>query len=391
MTGSAARAFVLAAAIAAAGGCRRGTSATATASGPDGAAPATAPAPAPAPAARRFHRIDVHTHIGPDGIPRAIRLMDEWGIDGVVNLSGMYPGPPRGMLETQLAAAATGRGRIAVFMTPNFRLVRMGKGYGEAMADELTAGHKLGARGLKITKGLGLGIPAAYGKHLLPVDDPGLDPLFERAGALGMPVAIHIGDPKAFWKPVSPDNERWDELRVHPEWSFYGPGIPSWQQLYDQFERLVARHKKTTFIGVHFGNDPEDPDNVARMLDKYPNFFIDTAARVPEIGRHPQEKMRRFYAKYQDRVLFGTDTGIGAEDADMMYGSTGADVPTRADEVRFFTSTWRYFETPDRQFESPTPIQGRWKIDGVGLPESVLRKIYFDNAARILRWRPPGT
>ena len=391
MTGSAARAFVLAAAIAAAGGCRRGTSATATASGPDGAAPATAPAPAPAPAARRFHRIDVHTHIGPDGIPRAIRLMDEWGIDGVVNLSGMYPGPPRGMLETQLAAAATGRGRIAVFMTPNFKLVRMGKGYGEAMADELTAGHKLGARGLKITKGLGLGIPAADGKHLLPVDDPGLDPLFERAGALGMPVAIHIGDPKAFWKPVSPDNERWDELRVHPEWSFYGPGIPSWQQLYDAFERLVARNKKTTFIGVHFGNDPEDPDNVARMLDKHPNFFIDTAARVPEIGRHPQEKMRRFYAKYQDRVLFGTDTGIGPDDADMMFGSTGAAPPTRADEIRFFTSTWRYFETAERQFESPTPIQGRWKIDGVGLSESVLRKIYFDNAARVLRWRPPGT
>jgi hypothetical protein len=82
---------------------------------------ATAPA---AKAARKFHRIDVHTHIGPDGIPRAMRLMDEWGIDGAVNLSGMYPGPPRSMLETQLAAAGTSGGRIAVFMTPNFKLVR---------------------------------------------------------------------------------------------------------------------------------------------------------------------------------------------------------------------------------------------------------------------------
>jgi predicted TIM-barrel fold metal-dependent hydrolase len=390
-----ARALVLAAATVAAGGCRRGRAVTVAADGATtgmtAATTASAPA-APAPAKPpRFHRIDVHTHIGPDGIPRAVRLMNEWGIDGVVNLSGMYPGPPRDMLETQLAAAATGGGRIAVFMTPNFKLVRMGKGYGEAMAAELTAGQRLGARGLKITKGLGLGYPGPDGKRLLAIDDPGLDPLWARAGALGMPVAIHIGDPKAFWKPVSPENERWDELRVHPEWSFHGPGIPSWQQLYDAFERLVARHKKTTFIAVHFGNDPENPDNVARMLDKYPNFFIDTAARVPEIGRHPQEKMRKFYAKYQDRVLFGTDTGIGADDADMMYGSNGAGVPTRADEVRFFTSTWRYFETSDRQFESPTPIQGRWKIDGVGLPESVLRKIYFDNAARVLRWRPPGT
>jgi predicted TIM-barrel fold metal-dependent hydrolase len=385
---TAARALVIAAAALATNGCRRGAS-------PAGAVtPATDGASASPPAradARRFHRIDVHTHIGPDGIPRAVRLMNEWGIDGVVNLSGMHPGPPRGMLEMQLAAAASSGGRIAVFMTPNFKLVRVVKNYGEAMAAELAEGQRLGARGLKITKGLGLGIPTPDGKRLLAVDDPGLDPLFERAGALGMPVAIHIGDPKAFWKPVSPDNERWDELRVHPEWSFAGPGIPSWQQLYDAFEHLVARHKKTTFIGVHFGNDPEDPDNVARMLDKYPNLYIDTAARVPEIGRHPQEKMRRFYAKYQDRVLFGTDTGIGPDDADMMYGSTGADVPTRADEVRFFTSTWRYFETSDRQFESPTPIQGRWKIDGVGLPESVLRKIYFENAARVLRWRPPGT
>jgi predicted TIM-barrel fold metal-dependent hydrolase len=376
--------------LAAAMGCRREAPPVAAAAEAGGATP---PAPAPPPPAkpRRFHRIDVHTHIGPSGIARAVRLMDEWGIDGVVNLSGMHPGPPRNMLETQLEAAAGAGGRIAVFMTPNFKLVRMGKGYGEAMAAQLAEGQRLGARGLKITKGLGLGYPGPDGKRLLAIDDPGLDPLWKRAGELGMPVAIHIGDPKAFWKPVSPANERWDELRVHPEWSFAGPGIPSWQQLYDAFERLVARHKKTTFIGVHFGNDPEDPDNVARMLDKYPNLYVDTAARVPEIGRHPQEKMKRFYAKYQDRVLFGTDTGIGPDDADMMYGSTGAEVPTRADEVRFFTSTWRYFETADRQFESPTPIQGRWKIDGVGLPESILRKIYFENAARVLRWRPPGT
>jgi predicted TIM-barrel fold metal-dependent hydrolase len=352
-------------------------------------APAAAPAPAP-PQPRKFHRIDVHTHISPDGIPRALRLMDEWGIDGAVNLSGMYPGPKH-MLDVQIAAASESKGRVIVFTMPNFKLVATDPQYGKTMAAMLDEAKRLGARGLKITKGLGLGVPVPDRTRLLPVDDHGLDPLFDRAGKLGMPVAIHIGDPKAFWQPATPANERWDELRVHPEWSFAGPGIPSWQELYDAFERLVARHPRTTFIGVHFGNDPEDPDTVARMLDKHPNLYIDTAARVPEIGRHPQEKMRKFYAKYQNRVLFGTDTGIGAEPEDMMYGSTGADVPGRADEVRFFTSTWRYFETSDRQFESPTPIQGRWKIDGVGLPEAVLRKIYFENAARLLRWRPPGT
>jgi predicted TIM-barrel fold metal-dependent hydrolase len=343
---------------------------------------------APSPGKKHLPRIDVHMHIGPDGIARAVRLMDEWGIDGGINLSGMFPGPPHNALETQLDAAKLSKGRIAVFANADFRLVHTRKDYGKAMADLLGESRRLGAIGLKIPKGLGLGYPTADRRHLLPVDDPGLDPLFEKAGELDMPIAIHIGDPKAFWKPATPDNERWDELQAHPEWSFYGEPVPSWEQLYDAFERRVARHPKSTFIAVHFGNDPEDPERVARMLDRYPNFYIDTAARVPEMGRHPADRMRRFYEKYQDRILFGTDTGVGATQEDMMYGSNGANPPTRADEVRFFTQTWRYFETLDRQFESPTPIQGRWKIDGVGLPQPILRKVYFDNAARILRWKP---
>ena len=365
----------------------------------DGAASTTAPAAHAAttdttgattarPGAKRLPRIDVHMHIGPDVIPRAVRLMDEWGIDGGINLSGMYPGPPRQMLEMQLAAAAKSGGRIGVFANADFRLVRVRPDYGAAMAAMLGESQRLGAIGLKIPKGLGLGYPAADRRHLLPVDDPGLDPLFEKAGELGFPIAIHVGDPKAFWKPANPDNERWDELQAHPEWSFYGEPVPSWEQLYDAFERRVARHPKSHFIAVHFGNDPEDPERVAKMLDKYPNFYIDTAARVPEIGRHPVDRMRKFYEKYQDRILFGTDTGVGESQEDMMYGSNGANPPTRADEVRFFTQTWRYFETLDRQFESPTPIQGRWRIDGVGLPESILRKVYFDNAAKLLRWKP---
>jgi predicted TIM-barrel fold metal-dependent hydrolase len=354
------------------------------------------PADAGTTRARRLPRIDTHMHVMPDGIPRALKLMDEWGIDGVVNLSGMYPGPPRHMLEAQLEAAAQTHGRMVVFANADFRLVRAWPNdYGARMAAELAESKRLGARGLKIPKGLGLGYPAPDGQHLLPIDDPGLDPLFEKAGALAMPVAIHIGDPKAFWEPPTAQNERWDELRAHPEWSFYsngsGAGYPPWQSLYDAFERRVARHPKTTFIAVHFGNDPEDPDNVARMLDKYPNFYIDTAARVPEMGRHDAAKMRAFFEKYQDRILFGTDTGVGATDEDMMFGSNGELPPTRADEERFFKATWRYFETSDKQFESPTPIQGRWKIDGIGLPEPVLRKVYFENAARVLGWRPQGT
>jgi predicted TIM-barrel fold metal-dependent hydrolase len=308
----------------------------------------------------------------------------------MVNLSGGSIGAG---LEVQLAAAISSGGRISVFVNPDFRELLRGPGYGERMAAKIAAARSLGAIGVKISKGLGLGYERADGS-LLPVDDPGLDPLFEKAGQLGMPIAIHVGDPKAFWRAPTPDNERFDELSTHPGWSYYGQPVPSWQQLYDAFERRVARHPHTTFIGVHFGNDPEDPDNVARMLDRYPNLYLDTAARVPEIGRedaaHEREKMRAFFIKYQDRILFGTDTGVGPAPEDLMLGSSGKDPPNAAEVERFFDSTWRYFETSDRGFEHPTPIQGRWKIDGLGLPRDVLAKVYAGNAVRLLGIQLPA-
>jgi predicted TIM-barrel fold metal-dependent hydrolase len=187
-------------------------------------------------------------------------------------------------------------------------------------------------------------------------------------------------------------NERFDELRVHPRWSFYGAPV-SWEELYAQFERRVARHPKTKFIGVHFGNDPEDPARVAQMLDQHRNLFIDTAARIPEIGRvdanHDASRMRAFFERYQDRILFGTDTGVGQAEEDLMLGSTGATPPGPADVVRFFESTWRWFETDERGIPSPTPIQGRWTIDGVALPRAILEKVYAGNAARLLGVKLP--
>ena len=205
-----------------------------------------------------------------------------------------------------------------------------------------------------------------------------------------MPVAIHTGDPKAFWQPPGPKNERYDELKAHPEWSFYGEPVPSWEQLYQSFERRVARHPKTTFIGVHFGNDPEDPDQVARMLDKYPNLYIDTAARVPEIGRHDRG---------QDAALLREVPGSGAvrhrhrhrrqPGRDDVRLQRRRSRPPRRTRSCSSAATYRYFETRDRQFPHPTPIQGRWSIDGVGLSEAILRKIYFENAARAPRLSAP--
>jgi predicted TIM-barrel fold metal-dependent hydrolase len=325
-------------------------------------------------------KIDVHTHFGPDGAAHLIALMDAHGIDTVVNLSGGTPG--RG-LEEQLAVAARYPGRIVVFTLLDWRKARTGPGYGRRMAADLPRAKQLGARGVKIPKGLGLGYTDATGR-LIAVDDPELDPIFAAAGELGLPIAIHVGDPVAFWRPPTPDNERYDELRAHPDWSFNGAGVPSWEELFAQLERRIARHPGTTFISVHFGNAAEYPDRVAALLDKYPNLYVDTAARIPEMGRHDAEKMHALLEKYQGRVLFGTDLGVGAEPNDLMLGSTGAEPPTPADVERFFSATWRYFETRDKAFPHPTPIQGDWTIDGVGLAPGALRKIYGDNARRLL-------
>lgn len=327
-------------------------------------------------------RIDTHTHVQPGALARAVALLGAHRIVHLVNLSGGSPGDG---LEEALAEARQ-VGHTTVFVNPDFREARKGPGYGARMAAKIRKAKALGARGVKIFKGLGLGYTDAHGR-LLPVDDPGLDPLFAAAGKLGMPIAIHTGDPKAFWKPPTPDNERFDELRVHPGWSFWQAPV-SWEQLYDQFERRVARNPKTIFIGVHFGNDPEDPARVAQMLDRHKNLYIDTAARVPEIGRedanHDPARMRAFFERYQDRILFGTDSGIGTGPHDLMLGSTGATPPTAADVERFFTSTWRWFETNDRDIPSPTPIQGRWNVDGIGLERAVLEKVYRQNAERLL-------
>jgi predicted TIM-barrel fold metal-dependent hydrolase len=335
---------------------------------------------APAPEPPRPRKIDVHVHAGPEGVDRLVELMDRFGIDVAVNLSGGWPGEG---LEEQLAAAARHPGRVLVFCNLDWQEPREGPGYGHRMAAKVAAARRLGAVGVKIEKGLGLGYRNSMGRRIA-VDDPALDPIFETAGRLGMPVAIHSGDPVAFWRPATPDNERWNELRAHPAWSFHGRGLPSWEEIFAELERRIARHPETTFISVHFGNAAEYPDRVAALLERHPNLYVDTAARIPELGRHDAERMRALFVRHADRILFGTDLGVGPGRRDLMLGSTGEEPPTDADVERFFGATWRYFETRDRGFPHPTPIQGDWMIDGVGLPAKALTAIYGGTAARLL-------
>ncbi len=333
-------------------------------------------------------KIDVHTHLGVDMAAEIVELLGQQGIVLALNASG--GSPERGLSRSIEAQQAIG-GRIRPYCN-----IDIGRAldadwveYSERMVREC---KRMGAVGLKMFKGLGLGLIDDAG-NLVPVDDPRFDRMFEVAGELHLPVLIHSGDPQAFFRAPTRDNERYDELSAHPDWSFYGPRPdggqwPSWEEIFAQYERRVARHPHTTFLGAHFGNAPEEPDRVGRMMDRYPNLVIETGARIPEIGRHDAARMHRFFERYQDRILFGTDFAMGS--FGLTLGSSGAEPDTLDRVPFFFNAHWRYFETDDRDFAHPTPIQGRWTIDGIGLARPLLEKLYWRNAARIFDLELPA-
>jgi predicted TIM-barrel fold metal-dependent hydrolase len=251
----------------------------------------------------------------------------------------------------------------------------------------LEQAKKDGVVGIKVFKALGLGVRTADGR-LLSAEDPRLDPIFEACGRLGLIFAWHIADPVAFFKAPTPDNERYDELKIAKSWSFHGEDFPSFDALMQSQERRIARHPDTTFLLIHLGNNAEDLDYVDRLLSTYKNVLVDTSARVPEFGRHPAEKVRDFFIKHQDRILFGSDWIVDG-DGSMQLGSVWHvpdQVPGVPEAVEFFDRHWRYFETKDRQIDHPTPIQGRWKVDAIGLPVDVLRKLYVTNAEKLI-WK----
>jgi predicted TIM-barrel fold metal-dependent hydrolase len=345
-------------------------------------------------------RIDAHVRFGPGAVADAIRVAEANGLRALVNLSGGWSG---GELEAQLAAARPYGARVSVFMNPDFQGC-CSDAWAAREAARLADGQRLGAKGLDVPRALGLAVvdeaKAARGAPQLearvPLDSGALEPIWQACERLGLPVVLHAGDAKAFFEPPGPGNERAEELALVPGWSLADrTRYPAWDQLFAEFVRVVERHPKVTFVGAHFGNDAEDPAAVRALMDRLPNLWIDTAARVPELGRHAAAAREAILA-HPDRVLFGSGFEVvqGPDFKGIVYGAGQPYVvdPKIARGVamaRFFDGTYRFFETRDRGIPSPTPIQGTWDVEGVGLPREVLEQVYHLNAERLLQLELP--
>ncbi len=300
-------------------------------------------------------------------------LMDRKNIRVMVNLTG---GVGKGLEETIRKFQQPYPERFVIFTEPWWERANQ-PGYSKFQADEIVRAHQAGARGLKILKTLGLYLREEISKGpLVKIDDPRFDPMWETCGSLGMPVAIHVSDPEAFFLPIDRFNERFEELNNHPDWSFHGRDFPSNAELLEARNRVLARHPKTQFIVLHVGNDAENLPYVSECMDRFPNMHVELGARIGELGRQPRTA-KKFFEKYQDRILFGTDAV-----------PHGIDTPQQIFNDELYEIYYRFLETEDEYFDyapAPVPPQGRWRIYGLGLPDGILKKAYFENAAQLLR------
>ncbi len=313
----------------------------------------------------KFYVIDIHNHVNDaggvhgDDVPAAevVKGMDRANVKTVVILTGMWGEKLQGVLDKMVKPYPD---RFVVFAQMDWSKID-DPNFSTEMVAQLDDAVKRGARGLKVLKDWGLGVKDKSGK-LVPIDDPRMDPVWEECGRLGIPVAIHSTDPEAFFTPTDAKNERYEELMHNPSWSFYGSAFPDKATLLEERNHIVAKHPKTTFIALHVANWPENLDAVSEWLRKYPNMYVELGAREAELGRQPR-RAGAFFAEFQDRILFGTDS----EPVPEMYANY-----------------FRWLQTDDEYFPYwGYPGQGRWMIYGMGLPDGILEKVYHGNAEKI--------
>ncbi len=314
--------------------------------------------------------IDVHNHLGRwhgDGdwsvadVTALLQLMDEAEVEAIVNLDGGWGEELEANLDRYDRAHP---GRFLTFARLDWS--RCGEaGFGDRLGDSLADSARRGAKGLKIWKDVGLRVRDGDDR-LVFLDDPRLEALWDVAAATALPILVHTADPVAFFQPLNGHNERVEELLRHPDWHFHGPEFPPLARLLEAFEAMIAANPAVTYIGAHVGCLAEDLDWVSGMLDRYPNFNVDIAARIAELGRQPR-RVQELIRRHPTRILLGTDC-----------------FPPRAEDYRRYV---HFLESSDEGFpygDTEPPGTGRWTISGLALEPELAARIEGDNARSLL-------
>ena len=309
----------------------------------------------------KFPVIDVHSHHRP-GFSTAewseiVNAMDGLNLQVLVNLSGGSGATiVRGVNTIQQSDHPE---RMVFFSNLDFR-GGVKPGFGERAAAQLERDVAAGAVGLKFFKNFGIDVRDENGVRVA-VDDPELDPVFEVAGQLGVPVLMHVGEPLSFYEPVDQYNERWLELTLLPRRRLPADQYPGFETMMEERNRRFARHPGTNFISAHMGWHANDLGRLGRLLDRMPNVYVETGAILYELGRQPWTA-REFFESYQDRILFGKDSFA-------------------PDEFPYY---WRTFETRDEYFDYYRGYHAFWQMYGMDLPDEVLKKVYYRNALKLI-------
>jgi len=302
----------------------------------------------------RFPVVDAHSHAyaeTPEAIQRWLGLMDEVGVATSFVLTGATGADFRD-LSARYAAAHPGR---FVMFAGFEKDGAEAPDYGERLRRRLRDDVAAGAAGLGELTDKGMGL-VRVGDTRYFIDDPRFDPLWDEAGRLGVPAFVHIAEPAAFYEPPDEHND----LRRSFQWSLYEKGTPGFRAMLQKLERVLERHRGTRYVAVHAFNLANDLAAVGALLERHPNVDVDFAARMWELARQPYSA-RRFFPKYQGRILFGTDND-----------------PERT----MYVAHVRQLETQDEWFWPPDSEW--WRGYGMDLPAGVLRRIYRDNASRVL-------
>lgn len=315
----------------------------------------------------KYPFIDVHNHqyqMDKEDLGKLVAQMDGLNMGMMINLSG------RGFSSDQTESTTffnnaltniqkTCPKRLALFTNINFADVNS-NGWTAQAVKTLEEDIKRGAHGLKIYKNLGLNVKDDKGNRVR-VDDPRLDPIWAKCGELGVPVLIHTADPKSFWDPMDRYNERWLELKLHGGRKRSANDPVPWEQLIAEQHTIFRKHPKTTFIAAHMGWYPNDLKKLDSLMTVFPNMNVEIGAVIAELGRQPKAS-RAFFEKYQDRILFGKDSWVPSE----------------------YATYFRVLETDDEYFPYHKKYHAFWRMYGMGLPDEVLKKVYYKNALRLI-------